>query len=117
MLAENPMWLSCRELPSLTYGRDCGTLSAFGPVDLVFSTMTEKAEPQRVFVSYVREDAEQVDGLCRLLEAAGIPYWRDRTSLAPGDAWKDKIRSAIRSGSLVFLACFSEASRSREGRT
>jgi hypothetical protein len=69
---------------------------------------------QHVFVSYVHEDANQVDGLCRVLEAAEIPYWRDRKSLAPGDAWKQKIRAAIRSGSLLFLACFSEASRARD---
>lgn len=69
---------------------------------------------RHVFVSYVHEDNEQVDAMCRLLDAAQIPYWRDRTSLDPGDAWKAKIRSAIRDGSLVFLACFSEASRNRD---
>jgi len=68
---------------------------------------------QHVFVSYVREDSEAVDRLCEVLTAAGIPYWRDRTSLAPGDAWKAKIREAIRSGSLVFLACFSDNSRAK----
>lgn len=73
-----------------------------------------KAEAKHVFVSYVREDTERVDELCRVLEAAQVPYWRDRTSLAPGDAWKAKIRQAIRSGSLVFLACFSERSPARE---
>jgi hypothetical protein len=69
---------------------------------------------KHVFVSYVHEDAAQVDRLCEVLEVAQIPYWRDRSSLAPGDAWKQKIRDAIRSGSLVFLACFSSASRARE---
>ncbi|TQC44829.1 toll/interleukin-1 receptor domain-containing protein [Rhodococcus sp. WS4] len=72
------------------------------------------AEGKHVFVSYVKEDAEQVDQLCKMLDAARIPYWRDRTSLAPGDAWKTKIRKAIRSGALVFLACFSEQSRARD---
>lgn len=67
-----------------------------------------------MFVSYVREDASRVDGLCHVLEAAQIPYWRDRTSLAPGDHWKAKIREAIRSNSLVFLACFSDQSRTRD---
>jgi TIR domain len=65
-------------------------------------------EQKHVFVSYVREDSDKVDRLCRALEAAHIPYWRDRTSLGPGDAWKAKIRNAIRDGSMVFLACFSE---------
>lgn len=69
---------------------------------------------KHVFVSYVHEDSAQVDGLCAILEAAQIPYWRDRKSLGPGDAWKAKIREAIRSGSLVFLACFSEKSRAKD---
>jgi TIR domain len=68
---------------------------------------------KHAFVSYVHEDAEQVDALCAVLEAAEIPYWRDRTSLAPGDAWKTKIRQAIQTGALVFLACFSGRSRAR----
>ena len=72
------------------------------------------AGDKHVFVSYVRQDADRVDALCEVLEASGIPYWRDRTSLAPGDAWKSKIRDAIRDGSLVFLACFSDASRGRD---
>lgn len=70
-------------------------------------------EAKHVFVSYVREDMAQVDKLCEALDAAQLPYWRDRTSLAPGDHWKQKIRDAIRSGALVFLACFSEQSRAK----
>jgi hypothetical protein len=70
-------------------------------------------EVKHVFVSYVREDAVQVDRLCDALEVAQIPYWRDRNSLDPGDQWRRKIRDAIRSGALVFLACFSEQSRAK----
>ncbi|MEV1116132.1 toll/interleukin-1 receptor domain-containing protein [Actinosynnema sp. NPDC049800] len=70
-------------------------------------------EAKHVFVSYVREDTEKVDQLCEALEAANIPYWRDKTALAPGDQWKQKIRDAIRSGSLVFLACFSEQTKAK----
>lgn len=72
-----------------------------------------QADGKHVFVSYVREDDSEVDKLCSVLEAAKIPYWRDRTSLGPGDAWKAKIRDAIRGGSLVFLACFSDQSRGK----
>jgi hypothetical protein len=71
-------------------------------------------EAKRVFISYVHDDDAAVDALCAVLGAAQIPYWRDRDSLGPGDAWKAKIREAIREGSLVFIACFSEASRKRE---
>jgi hypothetical protein len=69
---------------------------------------------RHVFVSYVKEDGEDVDQLCAVLEAAKIPYWRDRKDLGPGDTWKAKIREAIRNGSLVFLACFSDNTRARE---
>lgn len=71
------------------------------------------SQQPHVFVSYVREDADRVDGLCALLERAGIPYWRDREKIGPGDEWRAVIREAIRSGSLVFLACFSERSGAR----
>jgi hypothetical protein len=70
-------------------------------------------EGKHVFISYVKEDSEQVGKLCSLLDAAQIPYWRDRKSLAPGDQWKEKIREAIRTDSLVFITCFSNNSRSR----
>jgi len=73
-----------------------------------------KEEGKHVFVSYVHEDDTEVDHLCAVLEAARIPYWRDRKSLGPGDAWKAKIREAIRNGSLVFLACFSDNSRAKD---
>ncbi|MER7804654.1 toll/interleukin-1 receptor domain-containing protein [Streptomyces parvulus] len=69
---------------------------------------------KHVFISYVRVDSDHVDGLCAVLEAAQIPYWRDRKDLGPGDAWKAKVRAAIRDGSLVFLACFSDNSRAKE---
>lgn len=71
-------------------------------------------DSKRVFVSYVREDSDAVDDLCAVLEAAKIPYWRDRNDLGPGDAWRAKIREAIRSGSMVFLACFSDKSRAKD---
>jgi hypothetical protein len=68
---------------------------------------------KHVFVSYVREDGDEVDQLCAVLEAAQIPYWRDRKDLGPGDAWRANIRDAIRNGSLVFLACFSNNYRAK----
>lgn len=73
-----------------------------------------QGDGKHVFVSYVHEDDTDVDQLCAVLEAAKIPYWRDRKSLGPGDGWKAKIREAIRGGSLVFLACFSDNSRAKD---
>lgn len=69
---------------------------------------------KHVFISYVRQDEAAVDRLCDLLKAANIPYWRDRDSLGPGDSWQRVIRDAIRDGSAVFLACFSENQRAKE---
>lgn len=71
-------------------------------------------EEKHAFISYVRENSAEVDRLCRVLEAAKIPYWRDRESLGPGDLWQKKIREAIQADSMVFLACFSDQSRAKD---
>lgn len=61
-----------------------------------------------VFVSYVRENAADIQRLVGDLEARGLSVWLDRARLAAGERWRDAIREAIRSGDL-FLACFSRA--------
>ena len=65
---------------------------------------------EHAFISYVREDDNQVDRLQRDLEAAGVSVWRDTADLWPGQDWRTQIREAITRDSLVFLACFSRAS-------
>ena len=57
------------------------------------------ASIQHAFVSYVREDADAVDQLVSVLQAASIPVWRDTTNLWPGEDWQQKIREAIEDGS------------------
>lgn len=69
-----------------------------------------------VFISYAREDSDHVDQLQRMLEAAGIPVWRDTAKLWPGEDWSAKIRRAITDDALVFIACFSRASLARGKR-
>jgi hypothetical protein len=59
------------------------------------------------FLSYVHEDAAEVDWLQQTLESAGIPVWRDTVNLGPGETWRVKIREAIADDALVFIACFS----------
>jgi hypothetical protein len=66
-----------------------------------------------VFISYIREDSIEVDRLQRLLESAGVRVWRDTADLWPGEDWRVKIRQAIRSNTLVFLACFSRRGLTR----
>jgi hypothetical protein len=67
----------------------------------------------QVFISYVRQDAQPVDALREVLEAAGIEVWLDRDQLGPGDDWKLQIRRAIQNNSLAFIACFSSQSVAR----
>lgn len=66
------------------------------------------------FISYVREDSTAVNQLQRVLEAVGVPVWRDTAELWPGEDWRSKIRRAITNDALVFLACFSRNSLARE---
>lgn len=62
---------------------------------------------QHAFVSYVREDADEVSRLVSVLQGASIPVWKDTDRLWPGEDWQQKIREAIEDGSLAFIACFS----------
>ena len=66
-----------------------------------------------VFLSYVRENQEEVGLLIKELQKHGINVWFDRNSITPGSRWKDAIRSAIRKGD-YFIACFSEAYTSEQ---
>jgi len=70
-------------------------------------------QPRHVFISYVRENQEQVDRLYQDLERHGVNVWLDRKSIKPGARWKDAIREAIRYGDF-FIACFSKEYASRE---
>ena len=65
-------------------------------------------QQKHVFISYVRENKDQVDRLCQDLERHGVKVWLDRNSIKPGARWKDAIREAIRSGD-YFIGCFSDA--------
>jgi hypothetical protein len=69
------------------------------------SSMTQGKKS--VFVSYVREDSDDVSRICRVFRETGISYWLDRDKIEPGKLWKQAIRDAIDNGA-YFLACFSE---------
>jgi hypothetical protein len=55
------------------------------------------------FVSYVRENADQVDRLVLDLYRRGVDTWTDR-DIRPEQRWKPTIRQAIRDG--YFIARF-----------
>jgi hypothetical protein len=67
-----------------------------------------------VFISYVHEDSREVDRLQHKLESSGAQVWRDTADLWPGEDWRIKIRQAITTNALVFIACFSSVSIARE---
>lgn len=77
------------------------------------ASMTAKTTGH-VFISYVHENSAEVDRIERILRAAGISVWRDTTKLWPGEVWQDRIRTAITEGALVFIACVSAESVSKE---
>jgi hypothetical protein len=68
---------------------------------------------QHVFISYVRENADQVDRLAEAFRNAGVDAWLDRDKIKPGQRWRAVIRSAIREGEF-FIACFSRESAARD---
>ncbi len=61
-----------------------------------------------VFISYVRENAADVDRLRTEMVSRGIRVWVDREQIVPGERWKIAIRQAIENGAF-FIACFSNA--------
>jgi hypothetical protein len=63
--------------------------------------------PKHVFVSYVRENQEQVDRLCQDLKRYGVNVWLDRDKILPGLFWRDAIRKAIQEGAF-FISVFSK---------
>lgn len=64
-------------------------------------------EKKKVFISYVHENIEQVDEICRIFSEKDIDYWIDREQIEPGKFWETAIREAIGNGG-YFLACFSK---------
>lgn len=65
------------------------------------------------FLSYVREDGDQVDWLQAQMETAGLSVWRDRDAIWAGDDWRRVIRRAIQNEALVFIVCLSQTSNNK----
>lgn len=65
-----------------------------------------------VFISYVRDNAADVERLCAALTSSGVKVWLDRSDIKPGEHWREAIRKAIRSGD-YFIACFSSEYQAR----
>jgi O-acetyl-ADP-ribose deacetylase (regulator of RNase III) len=58
-----------------------------------------------VFVSYSRKDSAVAQGLCKVLDSIGVPYWIDTKSISAGEDYKRKIVRAIRQATFfIFLS-------------
>jgi hypothetical protein len=68
----------------------------------------------QIFLSYAREDEEQVDSLYRKLFDAGFKPWMDKKDILPGEKWKFTIQKAIRRSDF-FLVCLSANSVNKRG--
>jgi hypothetical protein len=67
-----------------------------------------------IFISYMREDVDAAERLCKAIEGLGGNVWLDRSRLSPGDAWEREILTAIRRTVRLFVPIIS-ASTEREG--
>jgi hypothetical protein len=68
----------------------------------------------KVFISYAREDREEVRALYERLKGIGVDPWMDDQNLLPGDPWARTIDEAILSADF-FLFCISTHSVDKSG--
>lgn len=67
-----------------------------------------------IFVSYCRQDFDQVNKLYHMLKGAGYRPWLDKYDILAGRLWEDEIKKAVKECDF-FLACISEHSVDRRG--
>jgi len=70
--------------------------------------------PLRAFLSYCREDLDDVTKLYERVSDAGIDVWFDQIALLPGHDWKIEIESAVRRSDVVIV-CLSQRAVSKTG--
>jgi len=66
----------------------------------------------RVFISYVRENLEEVRRICAFLEGESFAVIWDQ-NLKPGQNWREELMAGIRHANAV-LVCFSEQSEKKK---
>jgi hypothetical protein len=72
--------------------------------------MTHKTGPQ-IFLAYSAHDRAWAEQFNDALREAGIHAWFDYVEILPGDAWKERIETALReSETLVFILTPSSVS-------
>ena len=81
----------------------------------ILPAATASAPPlAKVFISYAREDQEEVKDLYRRLKDIGLSPWMDDENLVLGDPWARTIDEAIQSADF-FLCCISADSVDKAG--
>jgi hypothetical protein len=74
----------------------------------------DSGNAHQVFLSYARPDESRVRRIHARLQHEGINCWLDREDIAPGAAWEDEVKHALRRAKLV-LVCLSKQSTARDG--
>ena len=64
-----------------------------------------------VFISYSREDQQQVVKMVEYLRGQGISVWMDETDIHGATIWTKEIVEAIRASSLFILAISGHSTR------
>lgn len=68
----------------------------------------------RIFIAYVKEDAEAAARIFDSLAAAGLDPWMDQRKLLPGQNWPRAIQNALETSDFA-VAFFSRSSVSKRG--
>jgi len=83
----------------------------------VAGDMSSSASPgaSALFISYMREDGEAAERLCKAIEGLGWDVWLDKHSLRPGDEFDSEIETAIRSRTVrLFIPIISANTENEE---
>ena len=64
-----------------------------------------------IFISYSREDQQQVVKMVEYLRGQGISVWMDETDIHGATIWTKEIVEAIRASSLFILAISAHSTR------
>jgi len=90
----------------------CETIDMFSTSETMASTLNRGNIG--IFLSYAREDENEVDELYQKLLSAGFKPWIDKKDILGGESWDVSIRNAIRASDF-FIACLSNNSVKKRG--
>jgi hypothetical protein len=70
----------------------------------------------KIFISYLREDADAARRLCDAITSLGGDVWLDERRISPGDAWEQEVLTRIRKTIKLFVPIISvNTERAEEG--